>query len=75
MIDEPHGIHLYYTKELATILTKNITPPLQIGPALNDHAAFAILNDSVNLWIIQNNEATSLPFSHQKEETRCKTRR
>ena len=62
MIDEPHGIHLNYTKDLATIVTKNTTPPLRIGPALNDYAAFAVLNNSANLWIIQNNEGASLPL-------------
>lgn len=57
MIDEPHGIHINFTRDLAKIITKNVSAPvMKIGPALNDHEDYKILNNSINLWIPNNNE-------------------
>ncbi|MFH1802922.1 MAG: glycoside hydrolase domain-containing protein [archaeon] len=63
MVDEPHGIYLNYTRDVAKIITKNVTAPtLKMGPALNDLAGWEILNNSVNLWIAQNNEVRMPPI-------------
>jgi len=60
MVDEPSGIFLDYTKNLSYFLTHEITPPLKIGPAMYKAETYDILNDSINLWIILNNERDSL---------------